>query len=55
MYLLLDGTAETFREINGGQESSGDHVAPTYLGAIGALTGSGLAVRVQAKTDVRLA
>jgi signal transduction histidine kinase len=55
VYLLLDGTAETFREINGGQESSGDHVAPTYLGAIGALTGSGLAVRVQAKTEVRLA
>ncbi len=55
VYLLLEGTAETFREINGGQESSGDHVAPTYLGAIGALTGSGLAVRVQAKTDVRLA
>ncbi len=55
VYLLLDGTAETFREINGGQESSGDHLAPTYLGAIGALTGSGLAVRVQAKTEVRLA
>ncbi len=55
VYLLFEGTAETFRELNGGQESSGDHVAPTYLGAIGALTGSGLAVRVQAKTDVRLA
>ena len=55
VYLLLEGTAETFREVNGGQESSGDHVAPTYMGAIGALTGSGLAVRVQAKTDVRLA
>jgi signal transduction histidine kinase len=55
VYLLFDGTAETFREINGGQESSGDHAAPTYMGAIGALTGSGLAVRVQAKTDVRLA
>ncbi len=55
VYLLLEGTAETFREINGGQESSGDHAAPTYMGAIGALTGSGLAVRVQAKTDVRLA
>ncbi len=55
VYLLIEGTAETFREVNGGQESSGDHVAPTYLGAIGALTGSGLAVRVQAKTDVRLA
>jgi signal transduction histidine kinase len=55
VFLLLDGTIETFRELNGGEESSGDHVAPTYLGAIGALTGSGLAVRLQAKTEVRLA
>ncbi len=55
VYLLLDGTAETFREVNGGQEPSGDHASPTYLGAIAALTGSPLAVRVQAKTDVRLA
>jgi len=55
VYLLLEGTAETFRATGGGQESSGDHTAPTYMGAIGALTGSGLAVRVQAKTDVRLA
>jgi signal transduction histidine kinase len=55
VYLLLDGIAETFREVNGGQESSGDHTAPTYLGAIGALTGSGLAVWVRAKTEVRLA
>jgi signal transduction histidine kinase len=55
VFLLLDGVAETFRELNGSDESSGDHVAPTYLGAIGALTGAGLAVRLQAKTDVRLA
>ncbi len=55
VFLLLDGTAETFRELNGAEESSGDHVAPTYLGAISALTGSGLAVRVQAKTDARIA
>jgi signal transduction histidine kinase len=55
VFLLLDGTAETFRETGGGEEPSGDHVAPTYLGAIAALTGSSLAVRVQAKTDVRLA
>jgi signal transduction histidine kinase len=55
VFLLLDGVAETFRELNGSEESSGDHVAPTYLGAIASLTGSGLAVRVQAKTDVRIA
>ena len=55
VFLLLEGTAETFRDLNGASESSGDHVAPTYLGAIGALTGSGLAVRVQAKTDALVA
>ncbi len=55
VFLLLDGTAETFRGTSGGEEPSGDHVAPTYLGGIAALTGSPLAVRVQAKTDVRLA
>ena len=55
VFLLLDGTAETFRKVSGGEESSGDHVAPTYLGAIASLTGSGLAVRVQAKTPVHLA
>jgi signal transduction histidine kinase len=55
VFLLLEGTAETFRELNGSEESSGDHVAPTYLGAIGALTGSGLAVRVQAKTHAKVA
>ncbi len=55
VYLLLEGIAEAFREVSGGQEPAGDHVAPTYLGAIAALTGSPLAVLVRAKTDVRLA
>jgi len=55
VYLLLEGTAETFRDLNGVQEPAGDHASPTWLGAIGALTSSPLAVRVQAKTDVLLA
>ena len=55
VYLLLEGTAETFREVSGREEPSGDHVAPTWMGAIAALTGSPLGVRVQAKTDVSLA
>ncbi len=55
VYLLLDGTAETFRDLNGRQEPSGDHVSPTWMGAIAALTGSPLGVRVQAKTNLRLA
>jgi signal transduction histidine kinase len=55
VYLLLDGVAETFRDLNGRQEPSGDHTAPTWMGAIAAITGSPLGVRVQAKTAVRLA
>jgi len=55
VYLLLDGTAETFRDVAGREEPSGDHVAPTWMGAIAALTGSPLGVKVQAKTKLRLA
>ncbi|MGO9488235.1 MAG: sensor histidine kinase [Solirubrobacteraceae bacterium] len=55
VYLLLDGTAETFTETDGRAEPSGEHVAPTWLGAIGALTGAPLGVRVMAATPVRLA
>jgi signal transduction histidine kinase len=55
VYLLLDGTAETFRNVGGGLEPSGDHASPTWMGAIAALTGSPMGVRVQAKTDLRIA
>ncbi len=55
VYLLLEGTAETFHEVAGMLEPSGDHLAPTWLGAIAALTDAPLGVRVQAATDVRLA
>jgi len=55
VYLLLEGTAETFAHVGEVYEPSGEHVAPTWLGAIAALTGTTLGVRVQAATDVRLA
>jgi signal transduction histidine kinase len=55
VYLLLDGTAETFAMTGGTYEPSGEHVSPTWLGAIAALTGAPLGVRLQAATDVRLA
>lgn len=55
VYLLLEGTAEAFREVSGREEPSGDHVAPTWMGAIAAVTGSPLGVKVQAKTDLSLA
>jgi signal transduction histidine kinase len=55
VYLLLEGTAQTFTTTNGAQDPSGDHVAPTWLGAIAALTDAPLGVRVQAATALRLA
>jgi signal transduction histidine kinase len=55
VFLLLDGTAEAFRDVNGRPEPSGEHASPTWMGAIAALTGSPLGVQVQAKTDLRLA
>ena len=55
VYLLLDGTAETFRDVAGRLEPSGDHAAPTWMGAIAALTGSPMGVGIQAKTDLRIA
>ena len=55
VYLLLEGTAETFAMTGGVYEPSGEHVSPTWLGAIAALTGAPLGVRLQAATDVRLA
>jgi signal transduction histidine kinase len=55
VYLVLDGTAETYAAVGDVYEPAGEHVAPTWLGGIAALTGAPLGVRVQAATDVRLA
>jgi len=55
LYLLLEGTGEAFTDLSGRSDSAGDHVAPTWIGAISVLTASPLGVRVVAKTDVRLA
>jgi signal transduction histidine kinase len=55
VYLLIEGTGEAFTEINGRDEPAGDHVAPTWIGAISVVTAAPLGVRIIAKTDVRLA
>ena len=55
VYLLLEGTAQTFASAGEAFEPTGEHHAPTWLGAIAALTGGSLGVRVQAGSDVRLA
>jgi signal transduction histidine kinase len=55
VYLVLEGTADAFTERDGRLEPAGEHVAPTWIGAIAALTGATLGVRVQAATPVRVA
>jgi signal transduction histidine kinase len=53
--LLLDGVIRTLMVDGDRVESTGRHRAPTWLGAIGALTRGSLGVRVQADTDCRMA
>jgi signal transduction histidine kinase len=53
--LLLDGVLETVIPDGDREEPTGQHRAPTWLGAIGALTRGSLGVRVRAHTDCRMA
>jgi signal transduction histidine kinase len=53
--LLLDGVLQTLIPDGERAEPTGHHHAPTWLGAIGALTRGSLGVRVQADTDCRMA
>lgn len=53
MFLLLEGTLQTFLVDRDHVEPAGRHFAPTWLGAIGALTEGALGVRIQADTEVR--
>jgi len=53
--LLLDGVLRTLIPDGDRAEPTGQHHAPTWLGAIGALTRGSLGVRVQADTDCRMA
>jgi signal transduction histidine kinase len=53
--LLLDGVLETLIEDRGHTEPAGHHHAPTWLGAIGVLTGGVLGVTLRAETPSRMA
>ena len=53
--LLLDGLIQTLILDGDRAEPTGQHRAPTWLGAIGALTRGSLGVRVRAETDCRMA
>jgi signal transduction histidine kinase len=55
LILLLEGTIETLVGDGTSDEPIGDHVAPTWLGAVPTLMQVASAVRMVAKTDVRMA
>jgi signal transduction histidine kinase len=55
MNLLLKGEAQATIVDQGGDEPVGRHKAPTWMGAIAALTGGTMGVRMQAETACRLA
>lgn len=55
LVLVLEGTIEALVMDGTGDEPIGNHVAPTWMGAIPTLTRSPSAVRMVARTDLRLA
>jgi signal transduction histidine kinase len=55
LVLVLQGTIEALVQDGSGDEPIGDHVAPTWMGAIPTLVGGPSAVRMIARGDVRVA
>jgi signal transduction histidine kinase len=55
LILILTGTVEALVQDGTGDEPIGDHVAPTWMGAIPTLVGGPSAVRMVARDDVRIA
>jgi signal transduction histidine kinase len=55
LWLLLEGTIETLVLADGRSEQVGHQEAPTWIGAIAALTGDPLGVTVRARTACRVA
>jgi signal transduction histidine kinase len=55
LILILQGTIEALVQNGTGDEPIGDHVAPTWMGAIPTLVGGPSAVRMVARDDVRAA
>lgn len=53
--LLLEGTMEALVVEDGRAEPAGEHHAPTWMGAIAALTAGPIGVRMRAVTDARVA
>jgi signal transduction histidine kinase len=55
LILILEGTIEALVQDGTGDEPIGDHVAPTWMGAIPTLVGGPSAVRMVTHGDVRIA
>ncbi|MGZ4311310.1 MAG: ATP-binding protein [Solirubrobacteraceae bacterium] len=55
LVLILQGTIEALVKDGSGDEPIGDHVAPTWMGAVPTLIGGPSAVRMVARGDVRVA
>jgi signal transduction histidine kinase len=55
LILILEGTIEALVQDGTGDEPIGNHVAPTWMGAIPTLVGGPSAVRMVARNDVRVA
>ncbi|HEY5427538.1 MAG TPA: ATP-binding protein [Solirubrobacteraceae bacterium] len=55
LVLVLQGTIEALVQHGTGDEPIGDHVAPTWMGAIPTLVGGPSAVRMVARGDLRVA
>jgi len=55
LILILEGTIEALVQDGTGDEPIGNHVAPTWMGAIPTLVGGPSAVRMVARGDVRAA
>ncbi len=53
VFLMFEGTIETFLMSGDHAEPAGRNFAPTWMGAIGVLTQGALGVRIQAETAVR--
>jgi signal transduction histidine kinase len=55
LVLILQGTIEALVQDGTGDEPIGDHIAPTWMGAVPTLTGGASGVRMVARGDVRVA
>jgi signal transduction histidine kinase len=53
--MLIEGTVQSLVVDGPRSEPAGQHVAPTWMGAIPVLTGTGLGVRLRAETECRFA